>query len=246
MKNKYIKILFWITIFSIAMAFIETSVVVYIRKLYYPEGFRFPLKMIESNIGITEYFRELATMVMLISVGIVVGKNNLQRFAYFIYAFAIWDIFYYVFLKIILNWPDSLFTLDVLFLIPVIWVGPVIAPIIYSIAMILLGLSIICLQNKNKSVKMKFDEFLMVAVGSIVVMVSFLMDYLRFLNNNYSFYEILTYSWISDINKIVEQYIPQKFNWLIFLIGILTIFIAIIKFILRNRPFYHDKTKSLE
>lgn len=246
MKNKYIKILFWITIFSIAMAFIETSVVVYIRKLYYPEGFRFPLKMIESNIGITEYFRELATIVMLISVGIVVGKNNLQRFAYFIYAFAIWDIFYYVFLKIILNWPDSLFTLDVLFLIPVTWVGPVIAPIICSIAMILLGLSIIYLQNKNKSVKMKFDEFLMVAVGSIVVMVSFLMDYLRFLNNNYSFYEILTYSWVSDINKIVEQYIPQKFNWLIFLIGILTIFIAIIKFILRNRPFYHDKTKSLE
>ncbi len=246
MKNKYIKILFWITIFSIAMAFIETSVVVYIRKLYYPEGFRFPLKMIESNIGITEYFRELATIVMLISVGIVVGKNNLQRFAYFIYVFAIWDIFYYVFLKTILNWPESLFTLDVLFLIPVTWVGPVIAPIICSIAMILLGLSIIYLQNKNKSVKMKFDEFLMVAVGSIVVMVSFLMDYLRFLNNNYSFYEILTYSWVSDINKIVEQYIPQKFNWLIFLIGILTIFIAIIKFILRNRPFYHDKTKSLE
>jgi hypothetical protein len=109
-----------------------------------------------------------------------------------------------------------------------------------------LGLSIIYLQNKNKSVIMKFDEFLMIAVGSIVVMVSFLMDYLRFLNNKYSFYEILTYSWVSDINIIVEQYIPQKFNWLIFLIGILTIFVAIIKFILRNRPFFHYKTKSLK
>jgi|AntAceMinimDraft_17_1070374.scaffolds.fasta_scaffold122816_1 hypothetical protein len=246
MKNKYIKTLFWITIFSIAMAFLETSVVAYIRKLYYPEGFRFPLKMIESNIGITEYFRELATIIMLISVGIVVGENNLQRFAYFIYAFAIWDIFYYVFLKIILNWPGSLLTFDVLFLIPVTWVGPIIAPIICSLAMILLGLSIIYLQNKNKSVIMKFDEFLMIAVGSIVVMVSFFMDYLRFLNNKYSFYEILTYSWVSDINIIVEQYIPQKFNWLIFLIGILTIFVAIIKFILRNRPFFHYKTKSLK
>jgi len=42
MKNKHIKILLWITIFSIAMTFIETSVVVYIRKLYYPESFKFP------------------------------------------------------------------------------------------------------------------------------------------------------------------------------------------------------------
>ena len=246
MKNKYIKILFWITIFSIAMAFIETSVVVYLRKLYYSEGFGFPFKMIEIDIGITEFFRELATIIMLVSVGIIAGENKLQRFAYFIYAFAIWDIFYYVFLKIILNWPESLLTWDLLFLIPVVWVGPVIAPIICSIGMIFFALSIIYLQNKNKSIKINLYEWFMLIIGSVVIVVSFIMDYLGFLNNKYSFYEIFTYSWVSEPNKILEQYIPQQFHWLIFFIGILIIFIAIMKFILRNKPFYHNETKSLQ
>ena len=246
MKNKYIKILFWITIFSITMAFIETSVVVYLRKLYYSEGFGFPFKMIEIDIGITEFFRELATIIMLVSVGIIAGENKLQRFAYFIYAFAIWDIFYYVFLKIILNWPESLLTWDLLFLIPVVWVGPVIAPIICSIGMIFFALSIIYLQNKNKSIKINLYEWFMLIIGSVVIVVSFIMDYLGFLNNKYSFYEIFTYSWVSEPNKSLEQYIPQQFHWLIFFIGILIIFIAIMKFILRNKPFYHNETKSLQ
>ncbi|MEA3500311.1 MAG: hypothetical protein U9R41_04740 [Candidatus Marinimicrobia bacterium] len=241
MRKKYIKILFWITIFSIAMAFLETSVVAYLRKLYYPEGFTFPLKIFENKIGATEFLREFATIVMLISVAVIVGKNKLQRFAYFIYIFAIWDIFYYVFLKIILNWPESLFTFDILFLIPVTWVGPIIAPIICSITMILFALSIIYLQDKNKSLKIKFDECTMLVVGSIIVVISFLADYFMFLNSKISFFEILTYAWAPEANKILEQYTPQKFNWLIFISGILIIFIGIIKFILRNRYLYLNK-----
>ena len=54
------KVFIWLTIFSIAMAFLETSVVVYLRKLYYPEGFNFPLKMLDKDIAIVEIFREFA------------------------------------------------------------------------------------------------------------------------------------------------------------------------------------------
>ena len=130
----------WVIIFSIAMAFLESAVVVYIREIYYPEGFNFPLKLIDNHIAITELLRELATVIMLIAIAVLAGKNSYERFAYFILSFAIWDIFYYVFLKMILNWPLSFLEWDVLFLLPYTWVGPVIAPIINSILMIILAL----------------------------------------------------------------------------------------------------------
>ncbi|CAN5476760.1 hypothetical protein BH10BAC1_BH10BAC1_14060 [soil metagenome] len=127
-----IKTIIWLTVFSIAMGFLETSIVVYLRKLYYPAGFEFPLVPVPIDIATTEFWREVATIIMLIGAGVMAGKNATQRFVFFLYSFAIWDIFYYVFLKLLRNWPESLFTWDILFLIPVPCVGPVIAPCIVS------------------------------------------------------------------------------------------------------------------
>lgn len=110
------------------MAFLESAVVVYLRAIYYPDGNLFPMKLIEGRIAVTELWREAATMVMLITVAVIVSKRAIERFAWFIYAFAIWDIFYYVFLYFLLGWPQSLLTWDILFLIPVTWTGPVLAP----------------------------------------------------------------------------------------------------------------------
>ena len=111
--------LVWITIFAVCMGIFESAIVIYIRELYYPSGFGFPLVPIEPKIAITELLRELASLFMLLSVGVLVGKNLSQRFAWFIYTFAVWDIVYYVFLYLILQWPESLLTWDILFLIPV-------------------------------------------------------------------------------------------------------------------------------
>ncbi len=97
-KKKFI----WISLFAIAMGFLETSVVVYLRELYYPEGFTFPLVIIPNKIAVVEFWREIATIIMLVGAGIIAGKTRLTRFAYFIIAFAIWDIFYYVFLYVLL------------------------------------------------------------------------------------------------------------------------------------------------
>ena len=96
-KTELRKTLFWLTMFSIAMGYLETAIVVYIRKLYYPEGFTFPLVPISHDIAVTEFWREAATIIMLAGIGILSGKNASQRFVFFLYAFAIWDIFYYVF-----------------------------------------------------------------------------------------------------------------------------------------------------
>jgi len=131
--------LIWITFFAIAMAFVESAVVVYLRELYYPEGFNFPLVLLPGRIALTEFLREIATLIMLLGIGFLAGRNFRQRFAWFIYSFAIWDIFYYVFLKLILDWPSSWLTWDILFLIPVIWTGPVLAPVLVSLTMIILS-----------------------------------------------------------------------------------------------------------
>src|SRR5215204_495359 len=136
--NPLTKKLIWVTIFSIAMGFMETAIVVYLRKIYYPGGFQFPLVPMEADLVLVEILREAATIIMLVGIGILIGKNTSQKFAYFIYCFAIWDLCYYIFLKLLLDWPESLLTPDILFLIPVPWVGPVIGPCIISMTMIVL------------------------------------------------------------------------------------------------------------
>ena len=93
------RILWIVLLFSIAMGFLESAVVIYLRKIYYPNGFSLPLVAIDKDILLTELLREAATIIMLLTVGIIAGKTKVSRFAYFIFCFGVWDIFYYVFLK---------------------------------------------------------------------------------------------------------------------------------------------------
>ena len=134
-------------IFAIAMGYFEAAVVVYLRELYYPDGFYikekvgFPfikfglveeLKPFSKKLILTELGREAATIVMLVTLSLIAGNSVKSYIAYFLLLFGIWDIFYYVFLKIILGWPEFLSTTDVFFLIPTPWIGPVWLPILLS------------------------------------------------------------------------------------------------------------------
>ncbi len=219
----------WINIFSIAMAFLESAVVVYLREIYYPNGFVFPLQPIEFNIALTEILREFATILMLIAAGFFAGKTKAERFAWFLYCFAIWDIFYYVFLKLLLDWPTSLLTWDVLFLIPITWVGPVIAPIIVSITMILLA-TILIKFNQQKGAYLDKAEWGLLVIGSCVVVFSFILDYSNFILDHYSLSELWSLQNDQALFDLSKQYIPQKFNWYIFLFGEAIIVSAIYKF----------------
>ena len=60
---------------------------------------------------------------MLATVGSAAGRTAVGKFAFFLFLFGVWDIFYYIWLKVFLHWPASLLTWDVLFLIPVPWVA---------------------------------------------------------------------------------------------------------------------------
>ncbi|MEJ2055753.1 MAG: hypothetical protein P8X42_17700, partial [Calditrichaceae bacterium] len=124
-------------IFFIAMAYIESAIVVYLREIYYPHGFNFPIKLIQNHIAFIEIGREVSTIVILwFSTMLVYGKFK-ERFALFLFNFGVWDIFYYVWLRIFLDWPSGWFEWDILFLIPLPWTSPWPAPVLVSIGFII-------------------------------------------------------------------------------------------------------------
>lgn len=222
-NKKLIKTFIWLTIFAIAMGFLESAVVIYIRELYYPDGFEFPLQVISSNIMIVEILREFATIIMLIVIGVFSGRTKTEKFGFFLFCFAIWDLFYYVFLKIFLAWPETLLTWDVLFLIPLTWVGPVICPVLLSFAMIALSLVISLYTNKSKSFTIKYYEWALLVGGSVIVIISFVWEYVKFMLLEFRFKELFQISKLPDLLNQGLQFIPQNFPWFIFITGFLFI-----------------------
>src|SRR5436190_14320204 len=98
MMSQLKKTILLLSLFSIAMGFMESAVVIYLRELYYPDGFKFPLVPIPPHIALVEFLREAATLIMLVIIGGIAGKNPTQRFCFFLFCFAVWDLFYYIFL----------------------------------------------------------------------------------------------------------------------------------------------------
>ena len=131
---------------AVAFALVEAMVVVYLRKLFglqyhlmfVPRDFHYPRAYLSF-----EQAREAATMVMLLAVGYLAGRTWWQRVAYWLFAFAVWDIFYYVWLYVYLRWPSSLRTRDLLFLIPREWWAPVWQPVLGSLVFIALAVLIL-------------------------------------------------------------------------------------------------------
>ena len=230
------KTLVWVTLFAVAMGFLETSVVVYLRALYYPNGFNFPLKPIPIFIAKVEFFREAATIIMLLGCGIMAGKTPLQRFAYFVLAFAIWDLCYYLFFYVCLSWPQSLADPDILFLIPVPWVGPVWAPCLLSLLMIVGALYIIFQTEKNKSFKVSKKQWLLMIGGALICMVSFMWDYLASTLNSTPWSLFSSTALFSDINI----YVPASFNSLLFFTGFISMCTSLIFNFLKPNQINHE------
>lgn len=235
MKLTLTKTFIWLTIFSIAMGYLETAVVVYLRKIYYPEGFGFPLNPIGNDIVITELFREVSTLIMLIGIAVLAGKNAIQRFAFFLFSFAVWDIFYYVFLYVLLGWPQSLMTWDILFLIPIPWVGPVLSPLIITVLMILFASIIVFFDLKGIKARVNLKEWLLFITGAVTVIISWTWDYSRYIISNNPDESIWSFSAKEALFEANQKYVPQSFNWLLFILGALLILLSISMFFVRNK-----------
>jgi len=166
-----------VVIFSIAFAYIEAAVVVYLREIFHPDGFIFPLKFIGSIFPEamlrTEIGREAATIVLILTGAWLIGRNLRQRFAYFLTIFAVWDIFYYVWLKVLLDWPASIMDWDILFLIPKIWASPVLAPILISFTLLVFAIIILYRDLCSKPLKATLIDWLIFTISAVIVIVSF-------------------------------------------------------------------------
>ncbi len=204
-----------LAVFSIAMAYVESAVVVYLRMLFYPQGFHFPLVEMPVTTSIIELGRELATIVMLVVIGNLAGRNRLERFFYFIFCFGIWDIFYYVWLKIFLDWPASWLENDILFLIPVPWIGPVLAPIIVSVTMIIAAVLSLHYQGTGNNLKADKKHLLLVIIGCVIILISFFRN-------------------VSAVN-LYEVSNPD-YHWGIFFSGEVMLIAGLVLFLYKNYP----------
>lgn len=158
------------------MAYLEAAVVVYLRLIYYPGGFDFPLVAPSGGTILIELGREAATILMLVAIGFLCGRSKIERFAYLLLAFGIWDVMYYVWLKVQIGWPSSFLTWDILFLVPLPWVGPVLAPVLVSIAMIWASLRIVSYEDKVRRLTFPRRAWWGEILAGFVIILSFLWD----------------------------------------------------------------------
>jgi hypothetical protein len=223
--GEFRKTLIWLSLFSIAMGYMESSIVVYLREISYPEGFDFPLKVMEKGLALTEVIREAATMIILLAAGYIGGRNLAQRFAWFLYCFAVWDLLYYIFLKMLIGWPESLLTWDILFLIPVAWTGPVLAPLIVSLTMMLLALTLLHFSiGIELPIKIRFLEWCLLITGALVMILAFIWDYCSY------YFRLAGSSGIKTgimSQQVLYSYIPKAFNWILFMVAELILLAAV-------------------
>ncbi|MBD3289528.1 hypothetical protein GF337_12055 [candidate division KSB1 bacterium] len=179
------------------MGYFESTVVVYLRELYFPEGFRFPIKFLPMKLSLIEIGREFSTMMMLLGLAFVGSKKRWTRFGIFMLCFGVWDIWYYIWLKVMLNWPQSLLTWDLLFLIPVPWAGPVLAPVLVSLVLIFAGVAIIILEDKNYKIKLFKSEWALVVLSGAIIFVSFILE----------------------APEVMRLEAPSNYNWFLFWVG---------------------------
>lgn len=124
-----------LAIFGIAMAHLEGVVVVYLRKalgMLDSESNKESVGKFPKRYLNIEMTREAATIIMLVVIAYLTGGSWIEKGVFFLWTFAFWDLFYYLSLYILIKWPPTLTTIDVLFLIPKPWIAPVWLPVSIS------------------------------------------------------------------------------------------------------------------
>jgi hypothetical protein len=188
----------WLLVYAVAMAYVEAAVVVYLRAIYYPQGFAFPLAPMPPGMAGIEIGREGATLLMLLGVAMLAGAERRERVLAFCVGFGVWDLFYYVWLRLLLGWPPSLLTWDILFLIPVPWIGPVLAPVIVSLGLVAGGVVLLRREGTARAPELSGRVVLLALVGALLVLASFTLDF----------------------EVVVRQLPPPSFRWGLFGVGI--------------------------
>ena len=181
-----------VSLFAITMGLLEAICVVYIRKIIFPpDGNIANIPISDFNFTL-EAIRESMTIIMLTTTSILAAFNWRTRLAMFFLAFGIWDIFYYVGLKIFLNWPATIMDWDTLFLIPVAWYSPIIVPVLISTYFIIGSIFIILHEGNGTNLRFNFTVVILQFLGFAVWFYSFVNNSAMISENGYANVE---YSW---------------------------------------------------
>ena len=191
--------------FAIAMAYVESTTVVYLRRIYGICDLLLDIPPFDPVLAPIEVGRELATLVMLMAVGWAVGKSLQARLSYTFIIFGIWDIFYYFWLRIFIGWPNSLFSPDILFLIPLPWWGPVIAPVLIACLMVAGGILAVISEDIGRKIRFSVFSWTALIAGVLIMLYSFIEDALSIMP--------------ADIETL-SQLRPTSFNWPIYILGL--------------------------
>jgi hypothetical protein len=210
---------FVVAIMATAMAWLEAAVVMYLRFFidridpYQLD----PLPLI-AELGEIELVREVATLVMLFCVGWLAGRERYSRLGYFLIAFGLWDIFYYVFLRVMGGWPETILDWDILFLLPLPWWGPVLAPVLVSLLMIVFGS--LLRTAEGRLIRLAWWSWLAVIVGVFLALLVFMQEALEALPASI---------------EIIRTILPVDFNWWLFSLAIFLLAVPILEVAFRLR-----------
>ncbi len=209
-----------VVLYAGAMAWVESAVVYYLRTMvnridpYQPN----PLPII-GGLGRAEMVREAATLIMLLAVGILAGRNWRSRLGYSAIAFGVWDIFYYVFLRLMCGWPHSLLDWDILFLLPLPWWGPVLAPVSISLLMILWGTLVSTRRIKPATNGSEWKVWMLNFLGVAIALYVFMADSMKVAGHG-----------VNALRKVL----PVSFSWGWFCLAMLLMTAPIIEVLWRS------------
>jgi hypothetical protein len=206
----------WVVVlFALAMAWVEAATVLYLRTLvhrvepYQPDPFP-----VVGGMARVEGAREAATLIILLTVGTLAGRTWRGRLGYAAIAFGVWDIFYYVFLKLMCGWPHSVMDWDILFLIPLPWWGPVLAPVLIALLLILWGTLASQFEDTPKPILRGTIASIIGAVGVVLGLRVFMAD-------------SLTAAHLGT--DAIRNVLPNRFNWPLFCGALLLMFVPVLQ-----------------
>lgn len=187
------------------MAYLESAVVVYLRRIYGISDLILSVPQFDPQLGAIELGRELATLVMLLTVGWAAGKRFQSRLGFSVFAFGVWDIFYYIWLRVFIGWPQTVFDPDLLFLLPLPWWGPVLAPVLIALLMVIVGALAVIKDEHGLRLLPSFMDWAILAGGVLIMLYAFMADALAALPTN---------------AQTLGQLRPSEFNWSVYLVGL--------------------------
>jgi len=193
--------------FAAGMAWVEAACVYYLRVMVdRVEPFQTDPLPLRGILGEVELVREGATLLMLAMTGMLAGRSWRARLGYTAIAFGFWDILYYVFLRIMSGWPASLFDWDILFLLPLPWWGPVLAPVCIASLMIVWGTLVTQWRDRLPAPRFTQSLWGVSGTGVLLALGIFMADSIRALPGG---------------PDTVRQVLPKAFNWPVFCAALL-------------------------